>query len=58
MKLGYGPREDVKVGPDGRTQTVLEPCPRRGEEAMATRATCSCGQEYVREGDSLVHSNL
>jgi|ERR1019366_6923837 hypothetical protein len=49
--------EDIKVGEDGTTKNVLEPCPVRGKEAMATRATCACGLEYVREGEGepLVH---
>lgn len=55
IKLGLIPRKDVKVGKDGQTQTVLEPCPERGREALASKAICSCGQEYMREDKSLVH---
>lgn len=57
LTLNPDSHEELKVGDDGMTKIAVEPCPERGKESLATRATCGCGQEYVCEGEEkpLVH---
>ena len=56
IKLGFNPSYDVKVGNDGMTKTVLEPCPERGKGAVSSPgARCGCGQEYTKVSDQPIN---
>jgi hypothetical protein len=56
IKLGFKPSYDIKVGKDGMTKTVLEPCPERGKGAVSSPgARCGCGQEFIKVNDQPIN---